>query len=250
MARKTAAGAPAREVPSRGRFVNTGSGPTLQPIDIGHPEYFALIDPDTAFWSLVKRSGLAEVISGGELTDAYRGESRAFADEMDELRFGLKPSAVYFNPTEQCNLNCPYCYIPRKMRSDGHNMSEKKLLEALGLLKDYFRRTLPEGTLPQVIFHGAEPLLNREAVFAGIEEYGADFRFGIQTNATLLDDSAVEFLTDRGVSIGVSLDAATAAVADRTRMNWDGRGVFGKVIAAMERLRGYEGWSVICTITS
>ena len=39
--------------PSRGRFVNTGNGPTFQPIDIGHRQYMAVIEPDTAFWSLV-----------------------------------------------------------------------------------------------------------------------------------------------------------------------------------------------------
>jgi uncharacterized protein len=128
-------------------------------------------------------------------------------------------------------------------------MPEKKLLKALEILKHYFRTTMPKGAKPQIIFHGAEPLLNRDAVFAGIEEYGNDFLFGIQTNATLLDDTAVEFLTSRNVSIGLSLDAPTARIADRTRKNWDGQGTFRQVTAAMERLNGYDGWSVICTVT-
>jgi uncharacterized protein len=92
-------------------------------------------------------------------------------------------------------------------------------------------------------------MLNREAVFAGIEQYADDFRFGIQTNATLLDDAAIDFLRDHGVSIGISLDAATAAIADRTRSNWDGRGVYRQVVDAMDRLKGYPGWSVICTVS-
>jgi uncharacterized protein len=103
--------------------------------------------------------------------------------------------------------------------------------------------------LPQIVFHGAEPMLNREAVFAGIEQYAADFRFGIQTNATLLDDSAIDFCRDHDVSIGISLDASTAAIADRTRGTWDGHGVYGQVVDAMDRLKGYPGWSVICTIS-
>jgi uncharacterized protein len=101
--------------PSRGRFVNTGNGPTFQPIDIGHREYLAVIEPDTAFWSLVPREKIADVFSAGDLTRAYAGRSRQFAREMDKLRFGLTPSAVYFNPTERCNMNCTYCYIPEKM---------------------------------------------------------------------------------------------------------------------------------------
>ena len=97
------------------------------------------------------------------------------------------------------------------MRRDGSNMSEESLLDALSRLKNYFSQTLPEGAIPQIVFHGAEPLLNRDAVFAGIEQYKNDFRFGLQTNATVLDDEAVEFLISREVSIGISLDAPTAA---------------------------------------
>ncbi|MEI8173513.1 MAG: peptide-modifying radical SAM enzyme CbpB [Deltaproteobacteria bacterium] len=236
--------------PSRGRFINTGNGPTFQAIDIGHPEYMAVIDPDTAFWSLVKRTKLADVLSGGDMPRAYAKKTKQFTREMNTLRFGLKPSAVYFNPTERCNMNCTYCYIPEKMRREGDHMPEKKLLKALEILKQYFRATLPKGSMPQIIFHGAEPLLNRDAIFAGIEAYGNDFLFGVQTNATLLDDAAVEFLTSRKVSVGISLDAPTAQIADRTRKNWDGKGTFKQVIAAMERLNGYEGWSIICTITN
>lgn len=235
---------------SSGRYVNTGSGPTFQPIDIGHSEYFGLIEPDTAFWSLVKRDKLAEALTDAKLLKAFKEKAGVFAEEIALLRFGLKPSAVYFNPTEKCNLDCPYCYIPQGMRQHGEHMSKKKLVEALGLLKDYFKRTLPEESLPQIIFHGAEPMLNRDAVFAGIEQYADDFRFGIQTNATLLDDSAVDFLKSRNVSIGISLDASEAAISDRTRVNWDGKGIHKMVLDAMERLRGYNGWSVICTITS
>lgn len=239
-----------RPSPSSGRFVNSGNGPTFQPLDIGHPGYIAVVEPDTAFWSLIPREKAAEAFTGDILLDAWRAKARGFASEMETLRFGLKPSAVYFNPTERCNLDCPYCYIPSEMRRDGQHMDEKDLLKALGLLKEYFGRTLDREAAPQVIFHGAEPLLNRDAVFAGIDEYHRDFRFGVQTNATTLDDGAAEFLKSRGVSIGISLDAPTAEAADLTRRGWDGRGVYPYVVEAMERLRGYDRWSVICTITS
>jgi uncharacterized protein len=239
-----------RAAPSRGRFVGTGNGPTFQPIDIGHPDYVAVIEPDTAFWALVRREKLADVFNGSPLVQEYRKKARKFADEMHMLRFGLKPSAVYFNPTGRCNLNCAYCYIPEEIRRTGPHMSQGQLLEALGILKDYFRTTVPKGTLPQIVFHGAEPLLNREAVFAGIATFANAFRFGVQTNATLLDDEAIGFLRDHDVSIGISLDAATPAVANRTRVTWEGQGVFDRVIDAMQRLKGYAAWSVIATMSS
>jgi uncharacterized protein len=271
--------------PFPGRYVGTGNGPALQVIDIRHPSYAALIEPDTAFWALVRRDKLAEAALGGELVEVYRKKAARFAEEMRTLRFGLTPSAVYFNPTERCNLNCTYCYIPEGMRRTGRHMSRPKLLSALEILKRYFSppgtdrrlvageaptttmlRTVPDPGVrasgaarrrkpapppkPQIIFHGAEPLLNREAVFAGIEQYAGDFRFGIQTNATLLDDSALAFLREHDVSVGISLDAPTAAVADRTRSNWEGRGVHRQVLDAMDRLRGYPGWAVLATIST
>ncbi|MGD0899620.1 MAG: peptide-modifying radical SAM enzyme CbpB [Thermoguttaceae bacterium] len=268
---------PAAAIPSRGRYVGTGNGPALQPIDIGHPRFAAVIEPDTAFWALVRRDKLSDVVLGKALPAAFRKKAARLAEEIHTLRFGLQPSAVYFNPTERCNLNCTYCYIPEKMRRSGRHMSREKLLDALGILKRYFsplpraaaarpgeaptsgypgvraassHKRRRSGSLPQIVFHGAEPLLNREAVFAGIQRYADDFRFGIQTNATQLDDSAVAFLREHEVSIGISLDAPTAAVADRTRNNWEGRGVYDQVIEAMGRLRGYPAWSVISTISS
>ncbi len=44
-----------RMAPSQGLFLNTGNGPSLVPVDIKHPDYVALIDPDTAFWSLIEK---------------------------------------------------------------------------------------------------------------------------------------------------------------------------------------------------
>lgn len=236
--------------PSRGRFFNTGNGATLQPIDIGHKDYLAVIEPDSAFWALVQKSELGNQLAGGSLMKQYQKKAKQFAEEMQTLRFGLTPSAVYFNPTERCNLNCTYCYIPETMRRSGKHMSTDKLVEALGIFKKHFAKTLPKGQKPQIVFHGAEPMLNREAMFAGIEQYQNDFRFGVQTNATLLDDSAVEFLTSRNVSIGLSLDAPAPGTADKTRRTWEGAGVYDSVISAMNRLKGYHGWSVICTISS
>lgn len=236
--------------PSRGRFVNTGNGPTIQPIEIGHATHVALVDPDTAFWSLVRRDQLGDALNDSRLLRAYRKKSAEFAKEMRMLRFGLKPSAVYFNPTARCNLNCTYCYIPEEMRRSGPQMTPAQLLDALARLKDFFKTTVPKGRLPQIVFHGSEPLLAREAVFAGIEKFGDDFRFGVQTNATLLDDSAIEFLKSHGCGIGLSLDGPDATIANRTRQTWEGRGAFEHVIRAMKKLRGYAGYNVICTVTS
>ncbi len=236
-------------VPSSGRYINTGSGVSLVPVDIEHAHYMALVDPVAAFWVLVAKDRLADVLASGPLLDSYRERSADFARELHNLRFELTPSAVYVNPTERCNLNCTYCYIPAVMRSKGEHMPTERLIDALGRLKAYFATVMPAGRKPRIIFHGAEPLMNKRALFDAIDAFADDYVFGVQTNATLLDESAVRFLTEHRVSIGLSLDGPVAEITDATRHTWNGKSVHKKVLMAMDRLRGYEAWSVIATCT-
>ena len=221
----------------------------LIPFDIGHDDYLAMIAPDDAFWSLVRRDSLGLAAADGELTRAHAARSEEFRREMEMLRFHLKPSAVYFNATERCNLNCSYCYIPADLRRGGKQMDTAQVRDALERLAEYFATTMPPDRKPQVIFHGAEPLLAKDALFAAMDDFADRFRFGVQTNATLLDQEAVDFLTSRQIGIGLSLDGAEAMVADRTRKRWNGQGVHASTLEAIERLRGYKGFNVICTMT-
>jgi uncharacterized protein len=234
---------------SRGLHFNTGNGCTLQPLYIGHHDYLGLVDPETAFWALIRKDRLADALTPGPFLKQYRRKAAKFAAEMKTLRFGLKPSAVYFNPTERCNLNCPYCYIPESLRKSGVYMAENDLLAALGKLKQYFDETLPKNVKPQIVFHGAEPTLNRQALFAALEQFHEDFRFGIQTNGTVLTATDLEWLSSRGIAIGISLDSDLETVAARTRKTWAGESVYAKVLTTMEILRGYANYSVICTVT-
>jgi uncharacterized protein len=225
------------------------AGPLI-PVDIGHNIYAAVTDPNTAFWALVDKTRIAESLSSGSMVESFREKADEFARELHALRFELTPSGVYLNPTERCNLNCTYCYLPGKQRSEGSHMSADKLIASLGKLRDYFRTVMPEGRKPRAIFHGAEPLMNKSVVFAAIDAFADDFAFGLQTNGTLLDDEAVEFLTSRNVSIGLSLDGPVASITDATRQTWGGKSVHDKVLVAMEKLRGYGSWSVITTCTT
>ncbi len=128
-------------------------------------------------------------------------------------------------------------------------MTPARVKEALAKLADYFKGILPGDVRPQIVFHGSEPLLARDAVFQGIEKHGGYFRFGVQTNATLLDQEARDFLVSHQVSIGLSLDGPTPEVADRTRRTWGGQGVFAQTVKMLETLAGYPGLNLIATVT-
>jgi uncharacterized protein len=229
---------------------NTGENPALLPIDIGHRDYCAVLEPDSAFWALVPKSELADKLFNGKLAESLSAKIADYKNEIHKLRFGLKPSAVYFNPTDRCNLNCKYCYIPEKMRKSGRHMSEENLLRALQILKDYFSKNIKGKRKPQIVFHGAEPFANKKTMFKGIEKFGKDFSFGIQTNATLLEDDDISFIKEHGVMIGISMDGPSAKVSDKTRKTWEGKGTFSKVENIVTKFNGYDGLSVICTVTN
>jgi uncharacterized protein len=232
------------------KYCNSGHGPNFQPVDIGHEKYLALINPETAFWMLIKKEELGNFITNENFLKLYKTKVEEFKIELHNLRFNLKPTAVYFNPTERCNFNCTYCYIPGDMRKNGPHMSEKQLLDGIRILKNYFKKTMPENRKPQVIFHGSEPMLNRDAVFAGIKEFKNDINFGIQTNATLLDDEAIEFIIENNIGIGISVDGPSSDIADKSRYDWSGNGYFDKIKSLVPKLIDHPGFNVICTITT
>lgn len=231
------------------KYANTGYGPRLCMLDIGLKDKMAIIEQDTAFWALIEKDGINEALSGGLISEL---ESRRdeFKKEMEYLRFGLKPSAVYFNPTERCNFNCTYCYLPEEMRKTGKTMTRKEVSDALTQLKEYFYDELKiSGTKPQIIFHGSEPMIAKESIFPAIEESSGDFLFGIQTNGTLIDKEDISFLKTHNVSIGISLDAPFEEMADATRKSWAGKGSFSKIVNVIDELSSYPNFNVIATVT-
>ena len=86
-------------------------------------------------------------------------------------------------------------------------------------------------------------------MLAAFDRYGDDFRFGVQSNGTVLSDEQYDVLMQRGVAIGLSLDCAVDEIVTRTRKTWDGHSIYAKVVHSMEKLRGYPNYSVICTVT-
>ena len=227
---------------------NAGAGPHFDVLEVGHPDYVALINVDTAFWVLSPRDQALEYLLGPELPRSFWKKKPAWPRTSTTSGSACcRPRSIQPHGALQPKLRL---LLPARGGSAaGDHMDPARLMESLEILQDFFKSTLPEGARPQLVFHGAEPLLAKDAVFRGIEKYGDYFRFGVQTNATLLDQEAKDFLVAHGVGIGLSLDGPVAAVADRTRHTWGGTGVFAETIKALEDLVDYPGLNLITTVT-
>lgn len=205
----------------------------------------ALLDADNVFWALTPKNAEGEPFIPKKILSLYQEKKEALDEEMRRFRFGTELSAVYIDPTDRCNSNCPYCYVPAKMRKYGAQMNLEQLRQVLNKVLDYFKGKQRK---PVIIFHASEPLLAKEAVFSAIREFKDKFSFGLQTNGLLLEKEDVEFLKEFRVGVGISLDAPLRALNNKTRPSAKG-GNFDRVVRAIDWFDGYAGLNVISTMT-
>jgi len=114
---------------------------------------------------------------------------------MDHIRF------LVLLLTERCNLYCKYCYL------NGGEGKKDMTFEVAAEALDLFASS--EGETLTVELAGGEPTLMFgliERIIAYVEEKRYKIRFAIQTNATLLDEEKVKFLSAKRIGLGISLD--------------------------------------------
>jgi uncharacterized protein len=197
------------------------------------------LDADNAFW------GIGESIPR-EAISLYEKFKNRLDREINDFRFSQELSAIYIDPTDKCNARCPYCYVPLKTRVNGRSMTIEKLDFILRKIKTYFTGKKRK---PVIIFHASEPLLVKDVVFSAIRKYHKHFKFGLQTNATLMKREDVSFLKKYRVGVGISLDASTAVINNRLRPDAVNGGNFKKALSALDWFDGYAGLNVITTVT-
>jgi uncharacterized protein len=128
---------------------------------------------------------------------------------------------LVIRPTLQCNLNCSYCYIAADNRKRSKSLSIQTLEHFLQVLINLGCRTVSfswQGGEPtligrhqlQVLIDTADRVLNDSKVTT----YHC-----LHTNGVLIDDDWAKFFLDRGMSVGVSLDAGQE-MHDRYRCPW------------------------------
>lgn len=215
--------------------------------DIGDDKLLA-IDPNNVFWGITTGKNDIDSLPSHEITSLYKKVKTKLDKQMDDFRFSSNLTAIYIDPTDRCNANCPYCYVPAKMRKSGAQMDEKQLEYVLKKIADHFKRKKTD-TKPVIVFHASEPLLVKDIIFKAITNFENKFHFGIQTNALLLEKADVEFLKKHRVGVGISLDSYDPHTNNISRPSRKGNGNFDKAVQAISWFDGYEGLNVIATIT-
>ena len=130
-----------------------------------------------------------------------------------------KNICILIMPTDQCNMNCVYCYhTPHYESVNGEIMS-------ISTLDNILKKTIPHFEHVDFLWHGGEPLI------AGLDFYRKAVELQkkyagntctvtnkMQTNCILAEGELLDFLVRENFSFGTSLDGITN---DLSRGNTD-----------------------------
>lgn len=156
------------------------------------------------------------------------------------------PHVLYLLVTDDCNMQCRYCF----MRGNEHsspkhgNMSPATAANVL----DYFVSSIQSGSFAefssekQIIFYGGEPLMNMPvlqhvvdycSVLIGKGELPDNIRFQLVTNGTLLNLKTAQFLKAEGVNVGISIDG-DEIITDESRPLKSGGSAYASIVEAID----------------
>lgn len=205
-----------------------------------------IVDADSLFWAQVKGISQDSIFIPEDVLALYEKHREGLLKRMNDFRSSKELTAVYIDPTDRCNASCAYCYLPVKSRKSGRSMTDKELDFILIKLARYFKGN---GRKQVIIFHASEPLLVKDIIFRAIKKYKNIFKFGLQTNALLLEKRDVDFLKENLVGVGVSLDSYRPSINQRQRPSGLQGSNFAGVVKALDWFDGYDGLNVIATVT-
>lgn len=110
--------------------------------------------------------------------------------------------------TEECNLNCSYCYVKKNF---GLNLTLDDVKKAVDIFDEHRSRL----TWPVITILGGEPLLRQQLLLQTIDYIQAKYEKKVSiivfTNGTLLTQKITEDLIARDVRIFISLDGVKKA---------------------------------------
>ncbi|WP_164833237.1 radical SAM/SPASM domain-containing protein [Sinorhizobium meliloti] len=216
-------------------------------------------------WAAIRKNGQStnDVLNGSVdaleanlviRTNGNAAEYDAAVERWNSFDTDL-PFLYIVHLTQRCNLTCGFCH------------SAAVGVDALG--KDVTYETLDTiarfiasapGLTKTIAFQGGEPLLciDRIAYFQSklkpLLEPGARIHYGVTTNATLLDDVALQALQALSVRVSISVDGPEA-LHDIDRRYEDGTGSYSKTIENRNRARNlypriYAGQIMVVTAQS
>lgn len=144
----------------------------------------------------------------------------------------FKIMSVTLDINDFCNMKCSYCWEQKgKNRLTMENASI-----ICDRLIDNFKTNKPASNI-RVHFFGGEPLLDWDLIKFIIEKISVEMPawFGITTNASIIDDSMIEYFVEKNIGVMVSIDG-TKETHDSKRRFLDGTGTYDIVSENLKKI--------------
>lgn len=148
----------------------------------------------------------------------------------EDKNINNKPDKVlhcWLHITNQCNLNCRYCYI-NKNNIDMDFDVAKEIIDKLIV-------SLKENNFNKIVlsFSGGEPLLRVDLIEKIIDYcntfHNISFSYRILTNGILIGDRVIKLIKENNVDVRISLDGIKE-YNDKNRCYYDKRGSYYDVV--------------------
>lgn len=139
----------------------------------------------------------------------------------------------------RCNINCSYCYEYNMGNTSWKTKPKTMSLETFEVVCQRLAEH-NTGDGPFISFHGGEPLLRPPRFFDDAmtlaRQYIPTVRFGLQTNAMLLNLEFIDVFRKHGLRAGTSLDGPKL-VNDARRLDHSGCGTYDRIMKGINLMR-------------
>lgn len=146
-----------------------------------------------------------------ENIDDILNEYKEYTTEQD-LKM-IKPDSydrygLFLCVSNACNAKCVYCFAGQGNYGKVEGIMD---FETSRKAIDFFMDEIPKDKSAHIIFFGGEPLLSynllKETTKYVQENYGdRKYQFHVVTNATLLTNDMIDFLSENNFNMGISID--------------------------------------------
>lgn len=204
----------------------------------------------------VKNNSYDEKNYDAQLIADMKSSGCLIEDDIDELerlefyrnleKYDMTNLGLTIAPTLDCNFRCKYCFETHPKGK----MSYETQAALIKFVESRFKNT----KLFSVMWYGGEPLLAKEIVYSLsekfmelCEKFSVEYEAFIVTNASLLEDSDVEFFKKYKIQGAQITIDGVKEVHDSRRRNNTGESTFDKLIDRVNLLLN-KGLTVIVRI--